>query len=82
MVLDENKTLQNNSKYLLDQVSVELKYLNLDGVAVKKETILFHSVSPGKASTLAVKKSNRGVKVAYTVTKIESKEVNNSTTGL
>jgi hypothetical protein len=74
-------TLQNDSKYLLDAVTVELKYLNLDGVTVQTEQIVFRSVEPGQPETMAVKKSRRGMKVKYRVTKIESKEADNSVAG-
>ncbi|HEY6062494.1 MAG TPA: hypothetical protein VIV35_02730 [Chitinophagaceae bacterium] len=76
-------TLQNNSQYLLDHVSVELHYLNPEGTVVKTETIEFNSVQPGAEATLAVKKSTRGVKLDYKITRIESKEMaaTNSATG-
>lgn len=75
-------TLQNDSKYMLDKVIVELKYLNPEGMTLKTEDIYFHSVYPGEAETIAVKKSKRGVKIAYKITGIESKEVGGSTSGL
>jgi hypothetical protein len=68
-------TLQNNSRYLLDKVSVELHYLNPEGTVVKKETIDFNFVQPGTEATVAVKKSTRGVKLDYKITRIESKEM-------
>ncbi|HMK25296.1 MAG TPA: hypothetical protein VK483_04635 [Chitinophagaceae bacterium] len=76
-------TLQNNSRYLLDKVSVELHYLNPEGTVVKTETIDFNSVQAGDEATVAVKRSTRGVKLDYKITRIESKEMaaNNSVTG-
>jgi hypothetical protein len=68
-------TLQNNSRYLLDKVSVELHYLNPEGTVVKTETIDFNSVQPGDEATVAVKRSTRGVKLDYKITRIESKEM-------
>ena len=68
-------TLQNNSRYLLDKVSVELHYLNPEGTVVKTETIDFNFVQPGAEATVAVKKSTRGVKLDYKITRIESKEM-------
>ena len=75
-------TLQNDSKYLLDKVIVELRYLNPEGVILKTENIHFQSVQPGGKETVTVKKSKRGVKIAYKVTKIESKDISNNTAGL
>ncbi len=74
-------TLQNDSKYTLDMVAVELKYLNLDNITVHTEIIHFRSVEPGQPSTIAVKKSRRGMKVVYKIIKIESKEAGNSIAG-
>lgn len=75
-------TLQNDSKYLLDNVTVELKYLNPEGIILKTENIHFQSVYPGNAATIAVSKSKRGVKIAFQITKIESKGISGSTSGL
>jgi len=76
-------TLQNDSRYLLDKVSVELRYLNPEGKVVKTETIDFNFVQPGAEATVAVKKTSRGIKLDYKITSIESKELagNNSATG-
>ena len=68
-------TLQNNSPYLLDHVSVELHYLNPEGTVVKTETVDFNFVEPGAEATVAVKRSTRGVKLDYKITRIESKEM-------
>ena len=74
-IRDLKVTLQNNSQYLLDKVSVELHYLNPEGTVVKTETIEFKYVEPGAEATVAVKKSFRGVKLDYKITRIESKEM-------
>ncbi|MBL7723548.1 MAG: hypothetical protein JNK27_05335 [Chitinophagaceae bacterium] len=76
-------TLQNDSRYLLDKVSVELRYLNPEGKVVKTETIDFNFVQPGAEATVAVKKTSRGIKLDYKITHIESKELagNNSVAG-
>lgn len=68
-------TLQNDSRYLLDKVSAELRYLNPEGAVVKTEVIDFNFVRPGEEATVAVKKTSRGVKVDYKITRIESKEL-------
>lgn len=76
-------TLQNDSRYLLDKVSVEIRYLNPEGKVVKTETIDFNFVQPGAEATVAVKKTSRGIKLDYKITSIESKELagNNSASG-
>jgi hypothetical protein len=74
-------TLQNDSKYLLDEVTVELEYLNYNGNTVKKENIHFQSIQPGSAQTIAVPKSKRGVKISHKVKKIEAKETGLSSVG-
>ncbi len=76
-------TLQNDSRYLLDKVSVELNYLNPEGKVVKTETIDFNHVQSGAEATIAVNKTSRGVKLDYKITRIELKETaaNNSAPG-
>ena len=68
-------TLQNDSKYFLDRVTVEINYLNPEGAILKTDNIFFQSIQPGDASTIPVNKTKRGVKVNYKITKIESKEL-------
>lgn len=75
-------TLQNDSKYHLDKVTVEIRYLNPAGIILKTEDIHFKSVDPNAAQTIPVKKTNRGVKVSYKITRIESKAIGGSTAGL
>ena len=76
-------TLQNDSRYLLDKVSVVINYLNPEGKVVKTETIAFNYVQSGAIATIAVNKTTRGVKLDYKIIRIESKEMaaNNSDAG-
>jgi hypothetical protein len=74
-------TLQNDSRFTLDKVIVELRYLNPGGVILKTEDVHFKSVQPSGSQTIAIKKTNRGVKVSCKVMKIESKDIG-STAGL
>ncbi len=64
-------TLKNGSKYMLDKVTVELKYLNPEGNIIKTEQLYFRNVRPQDAASLEVDKSKRGVKVEYRVSNIE-----------
>ena len=75
-------TLQNRSTFVLDKVTVELKYLNPDGNIVKTEILYFQNVQPQDAAILQVNKSKRGVKVAYQITNIECMALSGRQTGL
>ena len=75
-------TLHNDSKYLLDKVTVEVQYLNPEGIILKTENIYFQSLSPGEKETVAVKKSKRGVKIVYKIAGVESKANSGNTAGL
>jgi hypothetical protein len=68
-------TLQNDSRYLLDKVTVELKYLNQNDKIIDTEQLSFQNVQAGNASSLQVNKTKRGIKVEYQITKIECKEL-------
>ncbi|HEU4574480.1 MAG TPA: hypothetical protein VFS36_05720 [Chitinophagaceae bacterium] len=78
---DLQLTVQNNSPYLLDQVSVELQYLKPSEQPLKSELVQFTSVPPTGSLTLTIPPSNRGIKVAYKITKIESKQFGNEVAG-
>ncbi|MGH2563937.1 MAG: hypothetical protein ACRDE5_05460 [Ginsengibacter sp.] len=75
-------TLQNGSGYLLDKVTVELKYLNPDGNIIKTDQLYFQNVGPQDAAVLDIDKSKRGVKVEYKITNIECKAINSLQPGL
>ena len=81
-IKDLQLTVSNDSKYILDNVVVNVQYLKPDGEAVKEENIHFRSVPPNGTQTILVAKTNRGVKVSYKITKIESKEIGGSVAGL
>jgi len=78
-------TLHNDSEYLLDKVTVEIQYLNPEGIILKTDNIFFQSLPPGDKATIAVDKTKRGVKVEYKIVRIDSKEsshaVSNTTGG-
>jgi len=75
-------TLLNRSRYLLDKVTVELRYLNPDGKIIKTEKLYFQNVQPQDITSLQVDKSKRGVKVEYQVTNIECMAISGRQTGL
>ncbi len=81
-VKDLQLTVKNDSKYILDNVVVELQYLKPSEQTLKTETIQFKSVPPNGTQTIAMPKSNRGIKVVYKITRIDSKAHAASLAGL
>ena len=67
-------TVYNDSKYLLDNVTVELEYLKPSEEPLKTENIQFRSISPGGSLTVRVPDTNRGIKVNYKITHILSSQ--------
>jgi hypothetical protein len=75
-------TVTNDSKFRLDNVLVELQYLNIDEHPVKVEHIPFQSIEPGGLLTVRIPDNNRGAKLLYRIIKIESKDSNGKTAGM
>ncbi len=65
-------TVYNDSKYILDNVIVELEYLKPSEEPLRTEQVEFRSVSPGGSMTIKVPDSNRGIKVNYKIKHILS----------
>lgn len=72
-ISDLHLTISNNSPYSLDEVEVEVKYLNPDKRVVKTQMMLFSDVSAGTQKVLDVPRSSRGVSVDYSITRIHAK---------
>lgn len=70
-IKDLQLTVTNDSKYILDRVIVQIQYLKPNEETVKTETVNFKSVPPNGSQTIAVDKSNRGVKIRYKIIKID-----------
>ena len=75
-------TVNNDSKYSLDNVLVEVKYLKPNGLPLKDENVYFKSVAPNGSLTIRVPDTNRGMKVTYKVIKIDSKEFKSDMAGI
>jgi hypothetical protein len=75
-------TVNNDSKYALDNVLVEINYLKPNGLSLKEENIYFKSIAPNGSLTIRVPDTNRGMKVKYKILKVESKEFNSDMAGL
>ena len=66
--------LSNRSLFQLQQVEVEVLFLSPEKKTVNKQKIIFENVAPGEQLSIDIPKSNRGVKIDYTITKISTKE--------
>lgn len=68
-------TMINHSRYLLDQVEVNVAFWGPEKKLVKSQTILFNDMIPGAEKTLEVPRSSRGVSISYKVTRIQSRDL-------
>jgi hypothetical protein len=81
-ILNLELTIDNDSKFELDRVIVELRYLKPSEQPLKSERIVFSSISPNGSQTLKIPDFLRGVKVTYRVMEIESSQYERYTAGL
>ena len=75
-------TVSNNSDFLLDEVSVELQIMKPSEQPLRTDIITFKNVGSNKSITVKVPDSQRGIRVDYRITNIESKQWEKSTAGL
>ena len=75
-------TVTNNSKYELDNVIVELQYLKPSEEPLRTENIKFKSIAPNGSATIRVPDTNRGIKVAYKIINIDSKQNSDAVAGM
>lgn len=75
-------TVTNNSKYELDNVIVELQYLKPSEEPLRTENIKFKSIAPNRSATIRVPDTNRGIKVAYKIINIDSKQNSDAVAGM
>ena len=75
-------TVYNNSGFLLDEVSVELQIMKPSEEPLRTDIITFRNISANGAVTVRVPDSQRGIRVDYRITNIESKQWQRSTAGL
>ncbi|MBS1631432.1 MAG: hypothetical protein JST10_02555, partial [Bacteroidetes bacterium] len=81
-IRDLQLTVRNDSKYILNNVLVELQYLKPSEQPLKTENISFQNIAPNGSLTIAIPPSKRGIKVEYKIIKIQPKQLSNETTGL
>jgi hypothetical protein len=79
-VMNLELTVNNDSKFELDKVIVELQYLKPSEQPIKTETIVFSSIVPNGSKTLKIPDYLRGIKVSYRVMEIESSQYEKYTT--
>jgi hypothetical protein len=75
-------TVSNNSDYLLDEVSVELQIMKPSDQPLRTDVITFKNIGSNKSITVKVPDSQRGIRVDYHITSIESKQWEKGTAGL
>jgi hypothetical protein len=81
-IRDLKITVNNRSKYVLDAVTVKVEYMKVTNQPLKTETITFKNVNPNDAETIKLPDSQRGMRVTYHITNIESKQFQKNTAGL
>lgn len=74
-------TVTNDSKRLLDKVTVELQYLKPSEEPLKTELIQFHSIAPNGSLTMRIKDTNRGIKVLYKIVDIQAAQQETAASG-
>lgn len=75
-------TIFNNSNFMLDQVSVELQIIKPSEQPLRTDIITFKNVAANGNVTVKVPDSQRGIRVDYHITNIESKQFQKNTAGL
>jgi hypothetical protein len=74
-------TVTNESRHLLDKVTVELQYLKPSEEPLKTELIQFRSISPNGSLTMRIRDTNRGIKVLYKIIDIQSAQQETAASG-
>lgn len=67
-------TVKNTSEYDLNLVVVQVEYLKVNKEVFKTENIYFRDIGANSSATLEAPRSNRGNKVNYKITLINSKD--------
>ena len=75
-------TVSNKSTYPLDLVTVEVQYIQANKKIFKTENVYFRNIRAGEAMMLEAPESQRGIKVQYKISIINSKEASISYSGV
>jgi len=81
-VMNLELTVNNDSKFDIERVIVELQYLKPSEQPIKTEKVVFNSVGAGDSKTLKIPDYLRGVKISYRVLDIASSQYDRQTAGL
>lgn len=81
-IQDLQLTVSNNSRFILDQVSVELLYLKPSEQPLKTEIIRFNDIAPNGTMTIKIPDSQRGIKVTYKILEVESSQFDKHLAGM
>jgi hypothetical protein len=81
-IRDLKLTVSNNSKYFVDEVKVELQYIKPSQQPLRIDIITFRNLSPNGSVTIKVPDSQRGMRVDYRITRVQSRDWEKSTAGL
>ncbi len=80
-IRDLQLTVTNDSKYALDNVTVELQYIKPNELPLRTENIQFTSIGPKATSTIRVPDTNRGIKVTFRIINVKSKQLDERVAG-
>ena len=72
-IRDLQLTVVNESKYILENVIVELQYIKPNELPLKTENIQFTSIAPNATSTVRVPDTNRGIKVVFRIINVKKR---------
>lgn len=75
-------TVFNTSDFLLDEVSVEVQIMKPSEQPLRTDIITFKNIGANRSVTVKVPDSQRGIRVDYRITNIESRQWQKSTAGL
>lgn len=74
-------TVTNDSKFVLDNVTVELQYLKPSEQPLRTEMIEFRSIGPNESITKRIQDTNRGINVNYKIVDISSVQSETASAG-
>jgi len=74
-------TVTNDSKFVLDNVTVELQYMKPSEQPLRTEMIEFRSIAPNESITKRIQDTNRGMKVNYKIVDISSVQSETASAG-
>ena len=75
-------TVYNRSAFLVDEVNIELQIMKPSEQPLRTDVITVRNISANGAVTIKVPDSQRGIRVDYRITNVESKQWQKSTAGL